>query len=69
MMGHHTGVLMALAEREQAARELSAPQAVAPVFPPPAGESPRERQPADVVMCGWLSAWLVGYWLRNGVQP
>lgn len=54
MMGHHTDVLMALAEREKAT---------------PAVKAEAERQPADVVMCRWLSGWLVGYWMQHGRKP
>jgi hypothetical protein len=64
-MGHHTDVFAALAERERAARELSETPAEQAT---PAVEEKYERQPEDVVMSGWLSAWLVSYWLRNGVK-
>lgn len=61
-MGHHADVLMALAEREQAARRLSAPPDERAT---PAVEVEAGRQPQDVTMCRWLSAWLVSYWLTH----
>ena len=62
-MTQTTGVLRAFADRERAARELSQPPAE---YPKPNVGTPRNRQVQDVVMCRWLSEWLVKYWGTSG---
>jgi hypothetical protein len=64
-MGQHAQVVMGLAERERAARELSAPQDECDARPVEAPRAQRERQPEDVTMARWLSAGLVSYWLTH----
>lgn len=61
-------VLTQLSDLENAATDLCAEYQAAQQRQPPPVVHETQRQEADVVMCHWLSAWLLSYWLINGVS-